>query len=229
MIGKIYKLVHTQSDIVYVGCTTLELRNRFMKHKNEFKTRFKNDKKYNISIYKYFEQYGIDQFKMILIKEYDVIDKNHLKVYETLWINKMRCVNKQVSFNPISRKIYREINKSAIAEGNKKHYEANKDKILEKNKIYREVNKDQITIKDKIYREKNSEIIKCGCGAEIKKYKLSNHLKTKHHLNFLNKDIEVDIPTNKFKCDCGAISLKVAKARHFKSQKHINFISTQNS
>ena len=39
---------------------------------------------------------------------------------------------------------------------------------------------------NKEYREKNSEIVECECGSCVKKYKLSDHYKTKKHLNFIN-------------------------------------------
>lgn len=206
MIGRIYKIIHTQSDICYVGMTSGPLKARWHAHKGAFKTQLKNGGKYDISIYKYFEEFGIDQFKMILIKEYDVIDKKHLEVYETLWINKLTCINLKVSFNPIgsknldcklfykfnSEKIknrvneYRKLNSEKIKEKKKKYYEDNKSEISEKSKIKYQSNKSEIKERVKIYREKNSEIIKCDCGAEIKKYTLYRHLKSKKHINFIS-------------------------------------------
>ena len=50
--------------------------------------------------------YGIQNFKIILIKEYMVYrehkkDHRHLFVYEQLWINKMKCINIQCAINPL--------------------------------------------------------------------------------------------------------------------------------
>lgn len=243
--GRIYKIIHTQSDICYVGMTSGPLKARWHTHKNKFKTQFKNGEKYNISIYKYFEEFGIDQFKMILIKEYDVIDKNHLKVYETLWINKIKCVNKCVSFNPISYKNldcklfykfncekiknrvneYHKLNSEKIKEKKKKYYEDNKKEIAEYKKTYGINNKSVISEKKKIKYENNKEMIKCECGSEILKHNYKRHLKKKFHLDFLNKHIEVDIPDNKYRCECGSITSKATKSKHLKSQKHINFLN----
>lgn len=102
MIGRIYKIVHSQSDIVYVGITMDRLSKRWTAHKNLYvKEKCKNS---NITIYEHMVKHGVDQFKIMLIKEYDVIDSNHLKVYETLWMNKLKCVNKIPSFNPMNEK-----------------------------------------------------------------------------------------------------------------------------
>ncbi|GMF38340.1 unnamed protein product [Phytophthora lilii] len=88
MIGKIYKIIHNQSNIIYIGSTFNDLKGRFAQHKADYK------RKHNISIYEYFERYGIENFKIILIKEYEVIDRRHLEVYEQLWINKLKPINK---------------------------------------------------------------------------------------------------------------------------------------
>ena len=90
MLGKIYKIIHNQSNICYVGSTCNELRQRWQEHKRHST----NEKVRKLSIYKYFEQYGIENFKIILIKEYEVIDRKHLEAYEQLWISKLKAINK---------------------------------------------------------------------------------------------------------------------------------------
>ena len=82
-IGKIYKIIHNQSDLIYIGSTISTLRDRFYQHK----------KSLSCIISKYFSKYGIENFKIILIKEYKICDRTHLEMYEQLWINKMKCIN----------------------------------------------------------------------------------------------------------------------------------------
>lgn len=75
--------------------TTTSLQKRWNGHLRDY-----NEGK-QITIYKYMREYGVDRFKIEVIKQYDIVDSKHLKVYETLWINRLRCVNKNVSFSPI--------------------------------------------------------------------------------------------------------------------------------
>jgi len=87
-------MVHNQSNVVYVGSTFNQLKKRWAQHKSQFKT-----DPSEISIYSYFKKHGIENFKIVLIKEYEVSSKNlqdkkHLSVYETLWIKKLNAINK---------------------------------------------------------------------------------------------------------------------------------------
>jgi hypothetical protein len=163
VLGKIYKIIHSQSEIIYIGSTFNTLRNRWAKHKIQGST----------SISKYIQEFGSEQFKIILIKEYEVVDKNHLQMYEQLWINKTKCINIQPSF------------KIPILEKEKK-YSYMKNYRIE----YREKNREMLNERDKQYREKNKEIIKkkqtekikCSCGKEISKANIAKHLKRILHI-----------------------------------------------
>jgi len=100
--GKVYKIIHNQSNITYIGSTFNSLRDRWRIHKDRF-TQYKKNSSRNLSIHTYFEKYGIENFKIILIKEYEVEDRNHLESKEQLWINKIKCINIQSAFNPLRR------------------------------------------------------------------------------------------------------------------------------
>ena len=121
MIGRVYKIIHNQSNIIYVGSTTQLLRQRWAEHK------YRASKEKN-SIYEYFEKYGIDNFKIILIKEYDITDKNHLKVYETLWINKLKSINVLMPFQPLDKEARRQSAKKSRINNNEKIKERKKEK-----------------------------------------------------------------------------------------------------
>lgn len=180
MIGRIYKIVHGQSDLVYVGMTTNSLAKRWSCYKSDFD----KDNHSKISIYPYMKKYGINQFKIILVKEYDVVDKKHLKVYETLWINKLRCINKVPSFNPMNK-----------SQKDKMCYLKHREKRLEAVRKYQNENKEKISERDKIYREKNKEKLYesrkkdyiCECGGKTKINHKLRHLRSKFHINYLNQ------------------------------------------
>ena len=144
--ARIYKIIHLDSSICYIGSTFLTLEERFKEHKYSYL----NEKKSSISIYPYFKKYGVDRFKIILIKEYQIIDRRHLTVYEQLHINKLKsvCVNKAnpCSFSKTLKKYY-----------DKKYRLINADRKRENDKKYREANKDMLKIKQKKYYETNGE------------------------------------------------------------------------
>jgi hypothetical protein len=192
MIGSIYKIIHSQSDIVYVGSTFNELKQRWQEHKRTFK-RWCEGNGAEISIYPYFREHGIDQFKIILVKEYDVVDRAHLEAYEQLWMSKFHnsAVNKQCAFKikSLSQKKYYKDN----WETKKQYREANKEKELQRAKLYRETNPEKVKERAKQYRESNHEKInnkmgekhQCDCGGKYTYRHKSNHLKTTKHQNFI--------------------------------------------
>ena len=130
--GKVYKIIHNQSNICYVGSTFNTLRDRWQCHKKNYNSWLNNNKRSKISIYPYFEEYGIENFKITLIKEYEVIDRRQLEVYETLWIKKLNTINELQAFNIVFKN--HDSYKEMIKKYKKKYYEQNKETINKKNK-----------------------------------------------------------------------------------------------
>lgn len=182
-IGKIYKIIHNQSNICYVGSTFNTLRDRWKGHKNSF-SKYLNTNSPNVSIFSCFKQYGMENFKIVLIKEYEVIDRKHLEMYEQLWINKLKSINKNNSF---------QIEKLYYKSQGKKYYENNKEKILIYHQQYYKDNKEKIQEYKKSYKENNIEKFKqkcnCKCGGKYSYSHKSTHLKTKKHQNYVNNNI----------------------------------------
>jgi hypothetical protein len=212
------------NSICYIGSTFNRLHKRFEGHKNAFKywLKDKTKKKY-ISIFKYFEKYGIQNFKIIKIKSYNVIrtnqkDHKHLHAYETLWISKIKnCCNILIPFNPLI--------KETRKESDKKYKDANKEKIKQTNKKYRDENKDKI----KKYRDEHKEYYKKYRDEHkeyYKKYYKENEdkIKEKNKINYeKNEDKIKEKNKIKFTCKCGGKYTNDHKSRHFKSKKHIAF------
>jgi hypothetical protein len=180
MIGRIYKIVHLKSDICYVGMTTTNLEKRWTCHKCDYN---KNNRS-RATIYKYMQEYGIDEFEMHLIKEYEVIDKQHLKVYETLWMRKLKSINGKQSFNPFAVTNF----------GMKEYYSKNKERIKARVRDYASKNKELIQEGKKKYREKNKEELArkksiqftCECGGTWTKGSgFPRHEKTQKHQAYL--------------------------------------------
>jgi hypothetical protein len=127
MEGCIYKMKVEDDDKVYIGSTFNRLSDRFRQHKYMFK-RYLDDYENNAkcAIYPFFKKYGIDNFTIILIKEYRVCDKKHLQMYEQLWLSKLTNINVICAFQPLpkqQKKQYRENNKDKLKLRNKRYSE----------------------------------------------------------------------------------------------------------
>lgn len=210
--GTIYKIICAVSDDVYIGSTFSTCRNRWQNHKGTYNNWLSNNKNRGCSIYPYFKKYGIENFKLIKIKEYDCVDRIHLESKEQLWISKTKCVNK---LNPLHisylyKKKWNTENKEKIKQQKTTHYENNKDKIKERSKKRYEEKKEEIKKQTKEYREQNKEkrkeyakeyiennkeeikkkkaikhICKCG-GSWNNGHGFKRHEKTKKHQTFIN-------------------------------------------
>jgi molecular chaperone DnaK (HSP70) len=157
--GRIYKIICSQSNDIYIGSTFNRLSDRFRQHKLAF-NQYLNNNHCCISIFPYFEKYGIENFKIILIKEYNVCDKKGLLVYEQLWINKLNSINNWCAFQPFNKKQYGKLYYENNKDYKKQYYENNKDNIKDYKKQYRENNKDKIKQYGKLYYENNKDNIK---------------------------------------------------------------------
>lgn len=177
VIGRVYKICTDEkyTDEIYIGSTFDTLKNRFVNHKTNL-----------CSSSILFEKYGYENCHIELIKEYDVLDREHLETYETLWICKYRnkCVNQCVPFyiKKLWEKAYYEVNRDAILERNKVYHEANKDAISKRMKVYREANKDKIS-----KQQKQPWFCKI-CNVTIRIGKKARHLKTKRHQDNLSRE-----------------------------------------
>ena len=155
--GFIYKIICTlDSNFVYIGSTFTTMRQRWQAHKGLY-NKYLKDGNNKMSTNKYYDKYGIQNFKIILIKSYNVCrnsqrDNAHLRAYEQLWINKTKkAVNLQSAFNPLAKMDMKILKK--------KWYNNKKEELSEKRK----------------------EKIICECGSIIRKSDLLAHKKSKKH------------------------------------------------
>ena len=184
MIGRVYKIIHLDSSLCYIGSTCDTLPGRWRSHKDAYKKWISvKDKYVTISLYPYLEQYGIDRFKMILVKEYEIADKKHLKAYEQLTINRTKtCCNKNAALQLVGTssmaKHYRQAHKDEISNRMKEYYQANKQELAQYIKEYRQTNKDHI-------KEHNTAKVRCECGTECSRRNIAAHRKTAKHARLL--------------------------------------------
>jgi len=187
--GKIYMLEPTieyNKGDIYYGSTIQPLHKRLYEHKKSFK---RNEP---INSKLLFEKYGIENVKIILIKQHPCNSKKELEAEEATYIRNNTCVNRNIPCR--SPKEYREANKEKLQEYFKNYNTINSDKKKEYLKIYNESNKEKLQEKKKEYRAKNKSMInakvKCECGCLIVKRNLRQHRGFKRHSELL-KNLEL--------------------------------------
>lgn len=133
--GRIYKIINEDSSVCYVGSTFHTLKHRFSVHKKDSKC---ENKKMRCTIQKIFREQSAENFKIILLKEYNVEDKKHLEAYEQLWINKMNCINKRRAIPFLYKNIMVKLHK-------RNYLQRHRERINEKQRLRYHKNKKKKT------------------------------------------------------------------------------------
>jgi hypothetical protein len=150
--GKIYKIESHVGDKVYIGSTTKEyLSQRMDTHRKDYK-KWKNNKRGLTTSFNLFEEYGLENCKIILLESYPCSSKDELIARESYYIKTIDCVNKVIPDR--TKQEYYKDNKEKHNEQtklwylnnidthkmlSKKWYEANKEKIKEKYEANKEL------------------------------------------------------------------------------------------
>ena len=83
----IYKIVNTENDMVYIGCTKLNIRKRFMQHKSESKKARSIGK----PLYDAMRKHGTDKFSIELL---EICNDEDACKKEREWIKKYKVENR---------------------------------------------------------------------------------------------------------------------------------------
>ena len=157
--GKIYKIepINGEDGDVYIGSTTKEyLSQRMTAHRYDYK-RYLDGKYHNVTSFKLFDKYGIDNCKIILLELVNTNTKDELHAREAYYIKLVDCVNKIIPLQ--TPKEHYKANKDAILIQKKEHYKANKDAILIQIKAYQLANKEKIKERKRLaYQNKKQQL-----------------------------------------------------------------------
>jgi hypothetical protein len=210
--AKIYRILSTKGDKVYIGSTILSLNKRMNRHRGEFKDK----SKYMSRIL--FEEYGMNHCFIELIEE---VEQEQQFIRERFHIeNTANCVNKRMPIHT-DEEIKEAKDKSAqykhdwylakkeedkeafnkkACENQKKYYQQHKEECLARATEYRnKLDKEVISAKNKAYHEahkdsdkykaKNERLkekVPCEeCGAIMMRANLSRHKKHHHSADAL--------------------------------------------
>jgi len=178
--GKIYKIMSNMGDKIYIGSTTKEyLSQRMTAHRYDYK-RWKEEKKSKILSFDIFDEYGVENCKIILLELCPCNTKDELIARESHYIRTLTCVNKVIPDRTKQeyQKEYRLNNRELVSEKRKEYNTQNKEAISKQGKEYREINKENI-------REKQKQPFNCECGITCRIDSKPKHLRTKKHLDFI--------------------------------------------
>jgi hypothetical protein len=219
--SKIYTIRSPKTEKYYIGSTCQPLHKRLYEHRKHYERFQNNNYFYvsSFDIIKYEDHYIelLEDFKCENKNELNRREGNLIRKYKNECVNKRiegrtKKEYKQDNKQEIKGRMkqYYEDNKEIIKEQKKQYYEDNKEIIKEQMKQYRQDNKEQMKQyyednkeimkeqmkqyqqdnKEKIKEQKN-QIIICECGNTYTYSNNARHIKSKKHLQFINKDIEV--------------------------------------
>lgn len=212
MIGTIYIIDCLDNDkLFYVGSTTDTISNRFQNHLYLYEHWCATGKTSTakISIYPYFDEYGVENFQVQSVWSGKICDLKHLSAYEQLYINKYKAINKKDVLNGMDKGFFHKCKTST------KEYKLMKAKS---DKKYRENNVEYHKEKSRKYNEEKGQSEECECGGLVSFKHRSEHLKTKVHLHFINTGTKLEKKPKYYECKCGSKILN--SPSHVK--KHLN-------
>ena len=116
--GKVYKILNTIDDNMYVGSTVETLGQRMTKHRYSMKT------KQHCVLYNHMHELGVTHFYIELIENFPCNDVYELKAREGHYIRQFGTLNMLIAGR--TDKAYYKDNKEHIDEYRKRYREANK-------------------------------------------------------------------------------------------------------
>jgi hypothetical protein len=126
--GKIYKIESSKGNKIYIGSTTKDLLSQRMdKHRSNYKAWKKGNDQGKLSSFILFDEYGVENCKIILIESFPCNSKDELRAKEAYYIKEfIECVNKVIPNR--TRQDYYLDNKEKKDAISKKYYADHSDK-----------------------------------------------------------------------------------------------------
>jgi hypothetical protein len=193
--GIIYTI--RSKDNVYVG-STIDFRSRKYSHKSNMYN--ENGKEYNFNIYKTIRanecEWDMQPYSIFPCnsKIELTIEEERIRRLLKADMNTRMC-GSECSTKKQYYKQYNDQHKDEIKKYKKQYYEEHKDEKKEYDKQYHKEHKDELNKKHKQYHKehkdelnkKKKQKVTCECGCIVAKGYLSQHRKTKKHINFMEK------------------------------------------
>jgi len=178
VIGRIYKIVSSECDGVYIGSTTLQMNKRFNLHKSDYKRHVAGKCHYVTS----FEILKFADAKIELVHEGVFDGKKDLEQFE----------------GELIRTTPNAVNNIVVGRSTKEYYQDNKEALQQKKRQYGEANRASIRI------WANTKCTCDVCGGKFTNSGKAQHFKSKKHQkassssepSSTNSDVESDADTD---------------------------------
>ena len=184
--GQIYKIVDNGFNKCYIGSTCEELSQRMARHRVKY-NHWKQGKYHFLSSFNLFDEFGVENCKIIWIEDYPCNSKKELEAREGKHQKEHECVNQLIAGR--SRKERYEDDRDKYLVKMKEDYEKHKDKRSEQRKEHRRNNLEFTREQDRQAYQRNKAVktrpYTCECGLTICFSSRSNHFKTKKHQQYL--------------------------------------------
>ena len=158
--GRIYKILNSIDDEIYVGSTTASLSRRMGKHRSDHRC---NEKKQKYKIYTHMTKVGADNFYIELIEAYPCNSKEELDAKEGQWIRQIGTLNTII--NGRTKNDVRQDNIERYQEYARNHYKRHQEQILQDIK----------------------ERCTCECGTDVNIHHISRHRNTTKHKQLMEQ------------------------------------------
>lgn len=182
---KIYKIINSKNNKVYIGGTIKLLRYRLSNHKCR--------KRPNEPLYKLMTEIGRQYFSIILLEEKEVDSKRDLLDLEDKYIDEFRetnpedCLNKNRAYT--TKKQKKEKKHLNYLKHKDSQYKRQRDKITKdiesQDKYDREMKNYYQQNKSK-WQKNNGIKITCECGKEVSKANFKRHKNSSLHTRLLS-------------------------------------------
>ena len=221
--GKIYKITDISYTLTYYGSTIETLSQRMGRHRSYYRTYKNKGDGVNISVFKIFDEFGLENCKIELVELCPCASKMELERKEGEYIKNNECVNKMIMGRTAEecKKEYRKKHKDILSQKNKEYYILKKDIILQRNKDHYILNKDVVSQRQKEYYSLNKDVVS---QRRKEYYSLNREILSKKHKEYyiLNKDNKTPSICNL----CGGRYQRNSESKHYLTKKHQNALSS---
>ena len=203
--AKLYKILNSIDDEIYVGSTIKPLSHRMAQHRGDAK------KHSHYKLHEHMNKLDVKNFYIELIENYPCNDVYELRAREGYYIREIGTLNKNVAGRTPRECVYIHYNKNIekYKEYRQQYWDTHKEKYNEEKRKYRLDNKDECNEQrrrryqenkeiSKAYYNKNKERIKqqhsekiqCSiCGCHLNKSSIAAHQKTKKCKSYVKPDV----------------------------------------
>ena len=222
--GKIYKILNSENDDVYIGSTCQKLSKRMTNHRTRAQSNVNN------LLYQKMREIGINKFYIELIENYPCENLEQLNKREGEYIRDIGTLNEKVAGR--TKQEYVDGHRDIKNQKAKEYYQDNREEILQRQRHHYKENQERINQRYKKYNEEHKEDIKAYRDArkgEKTEYNKTYYENNKEQVDKKSKEW-VDKNKIKILCEiCNREYPKYDKAHHIQRKYHLDAVNNLNN